>query len=147
MLSNKVTDKLSKKFWNRQWSYCCLIPLCLSLSACGGGEIAVKEAAQLRWNALIDGDFGAAYQYYTETFKSTVSLQSFRKQIIGVGLWSKAQVETVSCDKSGKRCDADVKVTVAMKMRGLPKPVETSDVLRETWVKEGVFSDWRYIKK
>jgi len=132
---------------NKKWLHGFILPLCLTLTACGSGEVAVKEAAQLRWNALINGDLGAAYQYYTDAFRETVPLQLFRKQTTGVGLWNKAQVASVKCDESGKRCDAEVKVTVAMKMRGLPKPVETSDTVHETWVKEGVFSDWRYIKK
>ncbi len=132
---------------NKKWLCGFILFLCLSLSACGNGETAVKEAAQLRWNALINGDLGAAYQYYTDAFRETVPLQLFRQQISGVGLWNKAQVSTVTCDQSNRRCDAEIKVTVAMKMRGLPKPIETSDTVRETWVKEGVFSDWRYIKK
>jgi hypothetical protein len=41
----------------------------------------------------------------------------------------------------------DVEVTVSMKMRGLSKPMETTDVVREVWVKEGWFSDWRYVKE
>ena len=123
------------------------VPLCLSLTACGSAETAVKEAAQQRWDALIQGDFKAAYQHYTDAFKETVSLQHFGNQVLGVGLWNKAQVESVSCETSAKQCDVEVIVTVAMKMRGLPKPVESSDVVRETWIKQGIFSDWRYVKK
>ena len=132
---------------NKKWLCGFMLPLCLSLSACSSGETAVKELAQLRWNALISGDLGAAYQYYTDAFRETVPLQLFRKQTTGVGLWNKAEVAGVQCDESGRRCDAEIKVTVAMKMRGLPKPIETSDTVRETWIKEGVLSDWRYIKK
>ena len=132
---------------NKKWLCGLMLLSCVSLSACGSGEAAVKESAQQRWDALINGDLGAAYQYYTDAFRETVSLPLFRKQSTGVGLWNKAQVAAVQCDASGRRCNADVKVTVAMKMRGMPKPVETSDVVRETWIKEGVFSDWRYIKK
>ncbi len=133
---------------NKRNGFCGLmLALCLPLTACSSGEAAVKELAQLRWNALINGDFGAAYQYYTDTFREAVPLRRFKKQTTGVGLWNKAEVATVQCDSSGKRCEAAVKVTVALKMRGMVKPVETSDTVHETWVKEGVFSDWRYIKK
>ena len=64
-----------------------------------------------------------------------------------VGLGGKAQVEQVQCEASGKRCQVAVDVTVSMKMRGLSKPVDTSDVVNETWVKDGWFSDWRYVKQ
>ena len=123
-----------------------LIPLCLSLTACSSGENAVRLAAQQRWDALINGNLQAAYEFYTDAFKQTVPLEHFRNKVQGVGLWSKAKVQGVSCEDTGKRCRAEVEVTVAMKMRGLPKPVETSDVVHETWIKEGVLSDWRYIK-
>ncbi len=124
-----------------------IFPLCLALSACTSGENAVKEAAQQRWNALVSGDFYTAYQFYTDAFKETVPLEHYKNKVAGVGLWNKAQVREVKCDAANARCEADVEVTVAMKMRGLPKPVETSDVVQEIWIKEGVFSDWRYMKK
>lgn len=124
-----------------------VLPLCWMLTACVSGETTVKQAAQQRWNALLAGDLQQAYQYYTDAFKQTVPYEHFRNSVQGVGLWSKAQVQKVSCDTSGDKCNAEVEVTVAMKMRGLPKPVETSDVIHETWTKEGSFSDWRYVKK
>ncbi|PID49952.1 MAG: hypothetical protein CR991_03900 [Proteobacteria bacterium] len=120
---------------------------CCLLSACGSGEAAVQKAAQQRWDALIAGDFHRAYQFYSEAYQETVSLDSFRKQIQGVGFWKKAQVQKVHCGDSSNLCKTEVEVTVAMKMRGLPKPVETSDVVREVWIKDGFFSDWRYVKK
>lgn len=41
----------------------------------------------------------------------------------------------------------NVKVTVAMKMRGLPEPIETSEVIQETWIKDTAWkSEWRYVK-
>ncbi|CAA6800152.1 MAG: Unknown protein [uncultured Thiotrichaceae bacterium] len=130
-----------------KFDWLALVPLCLVLTACSSGEIAVKEAAQQRWNALVDGDLHTAYQHYTDAFKKEVPLRYYRKQVKGVGLWSKAKVDAVRCDDAGNSCDAQVEITVAMKMRGLADPVETTDVVNETWVREGVFSDWRYLKK
>nr|CAA6814651.1 MAG: Unknown protein [uncultured Thiotrichaceae bacterium] len=124
-----------------------LIPLCLVLSACGSGETAVKEVAQQRWNALVEGDLHTAYQHNTDAFKKEVPLRYYRKQVKGVGLWNDAKVNAVKCDATGNSCDAQVEITVAMKMRGLADPVKTTDVVHETWVREGVFSDWRYLKK
>lgn len=124
-----------------------LVPLCLVLSACGSGEAVVKEAAQQRWNALIEGDYQTAYQHYTDTFKKKVSLRNYRSHVKGVGLWKEAQVDNVNCDADGGRCDAKVSVTVGMKMRGMPEIMKTTDVVYETWIKEGLFSDWRYLKK
>ena len=83
---------------------------------------------------------------FDEAKQKVKSLDIFKNQTRGVGLWSGADVKTVQCESSGKRCLVDVDVSVAMRMRGLVEPVVTTDVVKETWVKEGWFSDWRYIK-
>lgn len=118
------------------------------LAGCGGSvESTLSEYAEARWNAMIQGNLDAAYEYYTDAFKESTPLEVFRNQVRGTGLWSRAEVKEVRCGEPGKRCQVDIEVTVAMKMRGLSKPVETSDVIEEVWVKEGWFSDWRYIKQ
>lgn len=122
--------------------------LAFLLAGCGlSAEKTVAESAQKRWDYLISGDLEQAYHYYTDAFKQTVPLKNFRNMIHGTGLWSRAEVKEVSCDDSGKRCNVILTVAVSMKMRGLPKPVESADDIAETWVKEGWFSDWRYIKE
>ncbi len=120
----------------------------VSLAGCGmSAEKAVAESAQKRWDYLIAGDLEQSYHYYTDAFKETTSYRNYRNMVRGVGLWNRAKVEEVSCDDTGGRCQVMLSVTVSMKMRGLPKPVETTDVIAETWIKEGWFSDWRYIKE
>jgi hypothetical protein len=110
-------------------------------------EQQVTQAANERWQSLIQGDFDAAYKHYTKAYKKTVSLDHFKNRIRGVGLWSAANVTNVNCDAIGKQCTASVEVTVAVKMRGLDKPTKTSTTLKETWVNEGGFSGWKYVKK
>lgn len=117
------------------------------LSACGSAESVLTEYAANRWNALIQGNMEQAYEYYTDAFKATTPLETFRRKVHGTGLWSKARVQKVQCDDAGTRCKVEVEVTVAMKMRGLNKPLESNDVVQETWVKEGLLSDWRYVKE
>ncbi len=117
------------------------------LAACSPAESVLTGYAEQRWDALIKGNAEQAYTYYTDAFKATTPADAFKRKVNGTGLWNKAQVQKVQCEKSGKRCQVDVAVTVSMKMRGLSKPVETSDVVQETWVKEGWFSDWRYVKE
>jgi hypothetical protein len=117
------------------------------LAACSSAESVLTEYAQQRWDAVIKGDLEQAYEYYTDAFKATTTPAVFRRKVLGTGLWNKAQVQKVQCEASGKRCQVDVEVTVSMKMRGLSKPVETTDLVHETWVKDGWFSDWRYVKQ
>ncbi len=117
------------------------------LAACSPAESVLTGYAQQRWDALIKGNFEQAYEYYTEAFQATTPIDVFKRKTQGAGLWSKAQVQKVQCETSGKRCRVDVEVTVSLKMRGLNQPVESSDVVQETWVKDGWFSDWRYVKE
>ena len=117
------------------------------LAACSPAESVLTGYAQQRWDALIKGNLEQAYEYYTEAFQATTPFDVFKRKTQGAGLWSKAQVQKVQCETSGKRCRVDVEVTVSLKMRGLNQPVESSDVVQETWVKDGWFSDWRYVKE
>lgn len=117
------------------------------LAACGSAESVLTGYAQQRWDAMIKGNLEQAYEYYTDAFKATTPLDVFRHKVQGTGLWNQAKVQKVQCEVPGKRCQVDVEVTVSMKMRGLSKPVESSDVVHETWVKDGWFSDWRYVKE
>lgn len=122
----------------------------LLLASCNfGGEPSslVSEYSQKRWDALISGNLQIAYQYYSDSYKKTVPYEHFPHKIKGVGLWSKAKVVQVVCEKKGKKCEAEVKVTVAMRMRGLSKPSEVSDTVKETWINSGNFSDWRYVSE
>ncbi|HRJ53779.1 MAG TPA: hypothetical protein PLE99_13515 [Candidatus Thiothrix moscowensis] len=123
--------------------------LSVLLAGCGGmtAEKDVAEAAQKRWEYLIAGNLEQAYHYYTDAFKQATPYEHFRNNVRGTGLWNRATVETVKCDDSASRCTVTLDVTVSMKMRGLSKPVESSDRVAEVWVKEGWFSDWRYIKE
>lgn len=122
----------------------------LLLASCNMGEkpsTTVNDYAQKRWDALIAGNLQIAYQYYSDSFKKTVPYEHFSHKVKGVGLWNKAEVLNVICDKQGTSCEAEVKVTVAMRMRGLDKPLETSNTLKEKWHKDGGFSDWQYVNK
>ncbi|WGZ93896.1 MAG: hypothetical protein QJT81_19250 [Candidatus Thiothrix putei] len=115
------------------------------LTACSSTESVISERSQQRWDALIKGELEKAYEFYTDAFKATTPPEIFKRKTQGAGLWSKAQVQKVQCE--AERCRVDVKVTVSLKMRGLNQPVETSDIVQETWVKNGWFSDWRYVKE
>lgn len=127
-----------------------VLALCLPvlLSACNlSAESTVTASAQQRWDSLIAGDTEQAYHYYTDAFQQSTPYAHFKNKLHGIGLWSHAKVDKAECEPSGKRCTVAVDVTVTMKMRGLSKPVDTTDRVSETWVKDGWFSDWRYVKQ
>lgn len=122
-----------------------LLLVLMSLVACKPNDTDVKLAAQERWEALISGDLQRAYQFYAHALKKSTTLEKFKKQVRGVGLWKQAEVINADCEKKSDQCFVDIKVTVSMSMQGLVKPVETSDTIRELWVQEGWLNDWRYM--
>ncbi|MBK8452457.1 MAG: hypothetical protein WAQ53_16540 [Thiofilum sp.] len=127
----------------KQWVV--LISLGLLVACSEPPEAIVKELAQQRWSALLQGNTSQAYALYTKAFQDTTPLQQFENSIRGLGLWKAAQVVDTQCKDS--QCQVNVKVTVAMKMRGLPEPIETSEVIQETWIKDTAWkSEWRYVK-
>jgi hypothetical protein len=151
--SNYYQTSYQKKARRSAWSKC-LLPLTLFsalalLSACQSQsqEEQVSEVAHERWQALIKGDFEAAYPYYTQAYRDTTPFEHFRHSVRGVGMWSDAEVLAVECETAEKRCEAKLKISVVTKMRGLDKPLKTSTVLDETWVYEGRFQGWKFVKK
>ncbi|MGV6809863.1 MAG: hypothetical protein ACWA5U_08305 [bacterium] len=119
------------------------------LSACQSqhAEKQVTEAAQARWQALIQGDFKRAYPYYTTAYQETTPFDHFKHSIRGVGMWNAADVLSVSCEAPEKQCQAKLEISVVSKMRGLDKPLKTSTILEETWRYEGFFKGWKFVKK
>lgn len=119
------------------------------LSACQSqsAEEQVAEAAQARWQALIQGDFATAYPYYSQAFQETTPLEHFKHSIRGVGMWNDAKVLAVNCETAAKQCQAKLEISVVTKMRGLDKPLKTSTILEEVWVYEGRFKGWKFVKK
>lgn len=126
------------------------ILLGLFMTACTGGkatEQLIEERANERWQALIKGDLKTAYTYYSKAFRETTPYKHFEHRVRGVGLWSHAAVKSVECNEAEKRCKVWMDVAVVTKMRGLDKPIETSTLLEETWIQEGVMGNWYFIKR
>ena len=117
------------------------------LSACTEpSEQLFRQAAPQRWQALLQSDFKRAYEYYGRDYQKIMPLENFEKSIKGIGLWKNAEVVDAHCQ--GDRCLVDINITVAMKMSGVPDPVESSGVVQEVWMKDaGWLSEWRYVKK
>jgi hypothetical protein len=97
----------------------------------------VKQRAQARWNALVQGDVKAAYEFFSPGSRATMSLADFASGI-KVGFWKAVTVDKVEC-KSAESCDASS--TVEYEFRG--SRIKTP--FKETWVREG--SDWWLLRR
>jgi hypothetical protein len=112
------------------------------LAACAGigtraPEDAVHQRAQARWDALLNGDFHAAYEYLSPGSKSVQSEKGYIEEL-RKGFWKSAKVQKVQC-RSNEACDAEV--AVEYEYQGM----RTRTPVRESWVREG--SEWWYVKK
>ena len=99
-------------------------------------EEAVKERAQARWNALVQGDFKAAYAYLSPGSRAvqpeTDYVSSLRR-----GFWKSARVEKATC--TPQRCEVEASIEYELGGRRMTTP------LRETWISEG--SEWWYVAR
>jgi hypothetical protein len=100
-------------------------------------EAAVKERSQARWDALVKGDFDAAYGYMSPGSRAVQSQASYVGSL-RKGFWKSAKVDKVVC-ASEQACDVELTIEYEIQGRQMKTP------LRETWVREG--SDWWYVKK
>jgi len=99
-------------------------------------EEAVKERAQARWDALVKGDYKAAYAYLSPGSKAvqpeTDYVNSLRRNF-----WTAAKVEKATCTE--QRCEVEASIEYQLQGR------RTTTPLRETWIREG--SEWWYMKQ
>ena len=110
-----------------------------TLAGCATGykanspEAAVKKRADARWQALIAGDFDAAYKMTNPGYRQLTSLESFKKRFGGAGSWSDASVVKVDCEP--QRCEVTIEVGLRPLVRGrMEEPVSTA--IKEIWILE-----------
>jgi predicted small lipoprotein YifL len=124
-----------------------VLALTVSLAGCGGTFIkpdsatdrqeTVEKRAQSRWDALIKGDLAVAYEYLSPGTRSMIPLDVYRNKI-RLGLWKKANVESVSCEVD--RCE--VNMLIESSYRDI-KAVESR--LKEIWLLDD--GNWWYVPK
>ena len=108
-------------------------------AAMGGGppEQVVKERAQARWNALLSGDYKAAYAYMSPGSRAVLSESAYIGSL-GTGFWKSAQVNTVTC-REDKVCDVGTTIEYEHQGHRIRTP------LRESWIRDG--GEWWYVKQ
>lgn len=102
-----------------------------------GHDAIVKQRAQARWDALVKGDFNAAYGYMSPGSRSVMSATDYASTLRR-GFWKSAMVEKVEC---GSAQSCDVSATIEYEHLGL----RTKTPLRESWIRDG--SEWWYLQR
>ena len=117
--------------------------LVTAIAACAGveprttSEARVKERAQLRWNALVQGDVKTSYDYFSPGSKTGFSLADYGTSV-RIGFWKAVTVESVECS-TPDRCEA--LATIEYVHRGM----QIKSPHRETWIRDG--SDWWLLRR
>lgn len=105
-------------------------------------EAQLKERVLARWQALIKGDFEAAYQFETPAYRAIFTSNQFRYQFGNQTRWRMANIANIRYDDS---IVARVRVEVAYRYANPEKGREMLDMtqgVNEVWLrKEGQW--WR----
>jgi len=139
-----VLSKLTRPGW---WFVAAML---LVLSACAGvgGQTAapldnreiVARIAKSRWDALLKGDFDAAYKMMSPASREVIVLEDFRRKM-GKAILKGASIGKVECT-ADDLCTVQVNMKYAYKPR-VGKEVENEQVLTETW--RNTAGGWWYL--
>jgi hypothetical protein len=88
----------------------------------------VADRATARWEALIKGDYAAAYGFFSNASREATSLDLYKAKLKH-NIWKGVEVKSVACD--GKVCNVNIEVSWDYK---LFKGVKTD--LTEAWIIE-----------
>lgn len=122
-----------------------VLPVLMSCSAeqQSPSEI-VAERAQARWDALVEREFGEAWEHYTPGFRSTYPREEFNYDMKRRPIrWLEAEVVTVEC--ADERCAA--RVSVKYDAPGAPSTQQGMQLRREVeeeWL--NVDGDWWFVE-
>lgn len=91
----------------------------------------VQERAQMRWDALVNGQIETAYAFANLGFRSAIPLEHYIQRQTHIGArWIAAQVEHVDC--SATRCEVSVQVTYQLPDPGMAIDFERQ--FEEIWI-------------
>ena len=102
-------------------------------------EEIVTQRVEARWDALIKGDFPAAWAYTQPAYRAIVKQADYSKTFGAGGQWRGVQVHQVSCE--AERCTVRIRLTTRVTLPPF-RGQELTGALDETWVRED--GNWWY---
>ena len=117
------------------------------LSACAttpaSPEDIVKERAQARWDALLNGDFATAYSYLSPGYRSATTVVDFE---IGMRMrkiqYRTAEFQGHSCEKNVCTVRFKVGYQVAKPVPGMAE-WKSDSIVSEQWIKSD--GEWWFL--
>ena len=93
-------------------------------------QAVVRERAEARWQAIIKGDYPAAYAYFSPGSREVASLGTFEARMKGIVKYTGIKIDTVSCEVAA--CKVKLWLTYDHRvMKGVTTPAE------EAWIIDG----------
>lgn len=93
-------------------------------------QAVVRERADARWQAIIKGDYAAAYSYFSPASREIVKLGTFEARMKAVAKFTGIKIDTVSCEAAA--CKVKLWLTFDHRvMKGVTTPAE------EAWIIDG----------
>lgn len=101
-------------------------------------EVAVRERATQRWQALIAGKYEDAYKLLAPGTRAIQSFDAYRNSIGDAVAWTGAEVVRVECNDAADKCDAVVRVESKGIFPGMSRSkLQTlSTHIDETWIRQ-----------
>lgn len=126
---------LSSKRGVRSLAGICVMAMLTACAATGKNvETIIEKRANARWADLFANDVESAYKYLTPGYRSSVSLQQYKRAFENQQVrWTSAKYVESNCEES--TCDVEVLVgyTVNGALPGV-KSFEGEQYVHETWV-------------
>jgi len=94
---------------------------------------ALEERVDARWEALIKGDYAAAYEMELPSYRKSNTFEKYRGEFGDAVTWRLAKVAGISYDGASKaKVSISVEITARM-ASGRPETIQNE--IRETWVR------------
>lgn len=102
----------------------------------------VEARVSKRWEALIQKDYTASYQYLAKSYRDVISNDEYVKTINPRIIWKKFDIMRARCED--EVCKVNVEVSYRIPpMFGIPKGTGATENVKETWLyQEG---EWFYL--
>jgi len=119
-----------------------LLSACATTSTASSEDI-VKERAQARWDALLNGDFATAYSYLSPGYRSTITVVDYE---IGIRMrkvqYRTAEFQDHSCENNVCTVRFKVAYLVARPVPGMAE-WENNSTVPEQWIKSN--NEWWFL--
>lgn len=101
-------------------------------------EVAVRERATQRWQALIKGKYQDAYNLLAPGVRAIQSYKAYSTSIGTSVAWTGAEVVRVDCNEAQDNCLVVVRVESSALLPGmsLSRPQTISTHIEETWIRQ-----------